>query len=318
MKLSITIKKCIVIFISVGALIGIAAGVLFFLPNELMFKIYNAQAIAQTDDMLAQSLFAKAKNTFPRWGLIAQNNSYGQLYLQQEYDELVVKLDKIIDEECNIESEEISEYCENIFYLNGLVQYRLGEKEEEEKQKDLYQKAIYDFQKALAINPENTWAQENIDFIMQKNQQQSEQQGQSSEGEEGEQGEQKDSEQQGSQSEENKDGEQQQSEQQGQGGEGEGSEQGEQKGSEQGGTGDEGESRLPQDMQQALEDMQQQLEAEQGQQGFNRSQSAAQKNNLENQDPFEQMMQQFFGGNPQTQGQKNLDQTIADPNEKDW
>ncbi len=314
MNISITMKKIILVFIFLSASVGIVAGVLFFLPNELTFKIYNAQAIAQEDNVEAQSLFAKAKGAFPHWSLIAQNNSYGRLYEEQKYDELIIGLDEIIKKECNIESEKISEYCENIFYLDGLVQYRLGENEKEEKQRDLYQKAIYDFQKALIINPENSWAQENIDFIMNEyQQQQPQQQEQGAESEEGEQGEQGDGEQQDGQSE----GEQQQKQSSEDGGEGE---EGEQGSGQQSGTDSESESesRLPQDMQQALGEMQQQLEDDQVQQGFNRSQSAAQKNNLENQDPFEQMMQQFFGGNPRTQEQKNLDQTIADPNEKDW
>ena len=82
-------------------------------------------------------------------------------------------------------------------------------------------------------------------------------------------------------------------------------------------------------MQQALEQAQKQLEKEQQegkQRGFNRSKSAAEKNNLKNQDPFEQMrndpfFQDFFGNDPffnqQFQKPKARNQ-LNNPNEKDW
>ena len=319
MKISATIKKVFAIILSVVVVLGVVGGVLYFLPNEVTFKIYNAQAIAQKDDDKAINLFDSAGEAFPKWSLIAKNNSYGRLYKQQKYDELSDQLTQTIDENCNMESEKISEYCENIFYLQGLVQYRLGENKIGDEQNQFYQNAIDEFQKALVMNPDNKWAKENIDFILQKTAQQqqsgenqNQQNGQDGqedqEGQEGQLGDEQDT-QQGQDGEKNGQNKQDKAGEEGQNNEGD----------DEGGEDGAGESRLPQNIQDALEEAQKNMEQDQGQEGFNRSKSAAQRNNYRNQDPFEQMIQQFFGGSiGAIDGEKNFTQEIQNPNEKDW
>jgi len=313
------------ILFTIGCLLtlfGIVGSVLYFLPNELSFKIYNTKGISATDNAQAMKFFQKAGESFPQWQLISENNEMGRMYEQKEYEELEKKLSEKLTNECNTQQEKISEFCENIFYLDGLVQYELGKNLQDKEQKEYFQKAIDSFQKALAINNENTWAKENIDFILQKSAQQNQQQGegQDQQGQDGKQdgkqGEQESHSNQG-ESDKQSEGENQQGEEGGQQTEEEG-QNGTQGENGKDGEGD-GESRLPQKMQQALEKAQEEMEQDQSQEGFNRSQSAAQKNNYKNQDPMEQMMQQFFGGSIGAQmGEKNLSQEIQDPNEKDW
>ena len=332
-------KKILFIIGSMLILLIIIAGILYFLPNEISFKIYNVQAISQKDDKKAIDLFEKAGVSFPNWDLISTNNSLGRLYKDKKYDELSVKLKKVIEDKCDIKSKRISQYCENIFYLNGLVQYRLGENKEIDEQKKFFQEAIDNFQKALIINQDNKWAQENIDFIMNKFDQNKEKQNKeekNNEKKEDEQNQQRaqqnnketndnstksDSQKDGANGEENnKEGNAVQSNQQ-QKDESGSKEQNEAQTSEEN-----NESRLPKDVQKQLDEYRKQLDQEQGQEGFNRSKSAAQKNNLKNQDPFSQMMndpffRDFFGNDPIIQNsfeQKNLNDTIANPNEKDW
>ncbi len=315
------------ILFTIGCLIlllGVGVGVLYFLPNEMTFKVYNFKGITQTDDAKALEFFQKAGESFPQWQLIAQNNELGRMYEQKQYEELEKKLSEKLTNECATEQEKISEFCENIFYLDGLVQYRLGENLQSKEQKEYFQKAIDSFQKTLAINNENTWAQENIDFILQKSTQQEQQQqgegeGQQQDGQNGEENEQEgQSQNQEGQGDEQGEGENQQG-QEGDEQQGEGENGGEGQTGAEGEDGQEAESRLPQNIQDALERAQEEMEQDQSQEGFNRSQSAAQKNNYKNQDPFEQMIQQFFGGSVGAQmGQKNFTQEIQDPNEKDW
>ena len=292
-----------------------------------MFKVYNALAVMQKNNDKAITFFEKASEVFPKWDLIAKNNLYGRLYEQQKYEELSDKLNKIINKDCNVQSEKISEYCENIFYLQGLVQYRLGKNKSDNEQNKFYQNAIDEFQKTLAINPDNKWAKENIDFILQqstKKQQQStksQKQQDSKDGKDGKNSQDNQDSQSGDKGKNKQDSQQKQNSQQN--GQDEQGEKSNKKNQNSEGTGksdkDEvGKSRLPQNIQDALEEAQKNMEKNQGQEGFNRSKSAAQKNNYRNQDPFEQMIQQFFGGDIGVDTEKNFSQEIQNPNEKDW
>jgi len=301
------IKLILMIVVGIVIFASVFVGVIVFAHNEVTFKIYNTKGINVEDDAQSTEFFQKAGESFSQWQLISENNEMGRMYEQEQYEELEKRLSEKLTNECNTEQEKISEFCENIFYLDGLVQYRLGKDLQDKEQKKYFQKAIDSFQKTLAINNENTWAEENIDFILQESTQQNEQQG-----EDGEQGA-DDGQSQSQQGEGDEKGEGE--EQQGQEGEEQGEEEG-QNGTE--GEG-EGESRLPQNIQDALEKTQEKMEQDQSQEGFNRSESAAQKNNYQNQDPIEQMMQQFFGGRVGAQmEEKNFSQEIQDPNEKDW
>ncbi len=352
MKIFKKIAYTIVSFLLFGAVI---AGVANFLPNEIIFKIQNTEGVnAQQSQMFSQadSLYKKAKKMFHPWGLIADNNALGNMYEQKKYNDLKVLLPEIVKQKCSLDNKQIQEYCENIFYLNGLTQYRLGENKDLKDQKTFFEKSIFNFQKVLTINPENTWAKENIDFILQQYQKaqtkqadnkssekssksdknQKENQGGTQEKQNrekgGEKGEEKKESNQNSsgqqQSEEEKGGEEQNSS-----GKQLSEEKGKEKNSKKEGNGEKSEeSRLPKQMQQALDKVQQQLEEEQNQsqKGFNRSQSAAERNNIDVSDPFQMFnndpfFQDFFGNDPffsDTFRQKKFNKNIQDPNIKDW
>jgi hypothetical protein len=328
------IKFVLGIIAGILIFVGIFVGVGIFANNEVTFKIYNWQGIHAKEQDSAIIFFQKASKAYPKWKLIAKNNELGVLYEQKKYDELNIQLQETIENECSLEKESISEFCKNIFYLNGLVQYRLGENKNVSEQKKYFEDAIYNFQKTLAIDNENTWAKENIEFILNKFASEQQTQQQEQDGGQGDQEQSKNSKE--GQGQQDQEGQQEQGNQQEQNGEQQqdGDEQGDaeqkegQNGNQQDGEGQEQsqDSRLPQQMQQELEQYQQELDQNQDSQGFNRSQSAAQKNNLKNQDPLEQMMndpffQQFFGNDPMMQnmmGEKNFTKDITNPNEKDW
>ncbi len=162
-------KKFLVGFSILLILIGISGGILAAFPNEISFKIANFRgisAVQKQDFSTAKKFFEQAEKSFPSWKLAGESNKLGVLYQEKKYQELSSKLAKISDTECSLRAKKIPSFCENIFYLNGLVQYRLGEKLETKKQKTFFEKAISEFQKTLALNPQNKWAEENIAFIL--------------------------------------------------------------------------------------------------------------------------------------------------------
>lgn len=309
------------IFISaffISLLFIILLGVGFFFPNELSFKIANLEGN-----------FVKAETLFPEWELLAKNNELGEIYSQKKYEELNTKISKISETKCNLQNEKIVEFCANIFYLKGLVHYQMGKDKKYEKQKILFEGAIAEFTKVMVMTPEESdayiWSQENIAFLQQKFQEtqlkdQKTQSNSEKQDQQQGQGEQKSQQknESGEKQNKNQDGESQENQEKGKSGE---SEKNENSSSQT------EESRLPKEMQQALEQAQQQLEEGQKgtQKGFNRSQSAADKN-TKNYDPFEEMnndpfFQQFFGNDPFFQNsfdKNNFNKNIENPNEKDW
>jgi len=329
-KLNLKIKKVIKFIGGIVVVFGMVLGILYFLPNELTFKFYNTQAIAKNSSQEAKSLFDKATKSFSKWDLISKNNLLGKMYDEKKYKELENGVDEVVKDKCSVRQEKISEFCENIFYLDGLVQYRLGENLSGEEQKEYYQKAIDSFQKALTINNKNSWAKENIDFILKKF---AKQQKQQSTSKDKKQNNSKDDKKQSkSQNKDtNKQSDKKQGNEQNQNSENQSDKKQEEKGSSQenknssqndkenkkaNAQNKEGKSRLPKDMQEALEQAQKQMEENQTQEGFNRSKSAAQKHKYDFADPFDQMVQDFFGD--QMFNRPNFTNEIQNPNEKDW
>ena len=351
------------------------AGTAWFLPNELNFKIQNFRG-----------KFAQAKQVFPQWKLLAENNELGKAYEQKNYSAVKKNLAKILENECLLDQKVIPEVCENIFYLAGITDYRLGEKLSLQKQKPLFEKAIYEFEKVLALNPQNTWAKENIAFILKKlaekqqaekqkqqqNQQNKDQKNgdksQNSQDQKGNSGQKNKEDQKSGKGQNKQDQPDQKSgkqnsenssaqnksdnssaenkenpaknsdnsqDKQGQSGKNKqdssDQKQGENpaKSDSQTGSSDQEKSnqpapsRLPQNIERALEQVQRDLEQNQDQRGFNRSRSAAEKDKNSRDffnDPFfddffgnDPFFNNFFGG-----GQKHFHKNIADPNEKDW
>ena len=139
-------------------LLVLVVGTIYFIPNELSFKIANAQGG-----------FQKAEKLFPKWEIIPQNNLLGKLYEQKKYSELKTKIQDISEKKCSLKNEKISEFCANIFYLEGLVQYQLGKDLESQKQKKIFEKAILAFIKVMAMTPKNSqeyiWSKENIEIL---------------------------------------------------------------------------------------------------------------------------------------------------------
>jgi len=160
--------------------------ILITFSNELTFKFYNQQGITNFKEkkwIKSYENFQQAALKFKTWELAVKNNQLAIFYEQKKYFELNKKLKDILKNDCSLSATKISNFCENIFYLNGLTQYRLGENLEIKKQKKYFEQAILEFKKTLALNPDNIWAKENIDFILknfEKKQKQKKQQNQKS------------------------------------------------------------------------------------------------------------------------------------------
>jgi hypothetical protein len=342
-------------------LIGVLGGVLTTFPNELALKFYNKKgvfAFEKKDWLNSRENFHQASLKFNPWQLAEKNNELSILYEQKKYSELNKELKNILKNDCSLSAPKIPSFCENIFYLAGLTQYRLGETLTTKEQKPFFERAIFEFQKTLALNPSNIWAKENIDFILKKfaEKQQQEQQKQDQKSDKNNKNSQeknKDFSEQGAQenSTKNESEKENQSQQQSS------SKDVEQKDNQstsvdknssssqnkeeqlsqndktsKSSAGKEEDSakneptpsRLPENIQQALEQTQQDLEQDKNQQGFNRSRSAA-ENNQNLKDPFQDdFFQNFFGNDPffnnffGGRNEKKFHKNISNPNEKDW
>ncbi len=320
-------KKTILIIGTILIILGISGGVLTALSNELAFKFYNQQGISafqKKEWTNSRENFEQVSLKFRPWQLVGKNNKLATLCEQKRYSAVNKQLENILQNECSLSAEKIPSFCENIFYLAGLVQYRLGEKLETKKQKPFLERAIFEFQKTLALNPQNTWAKENIDFILknfvEKQRQEQPKQEQKS-GDKNQSG--KDDDKQDKQNEQ-KNPAKNSSNKDEQSGQDEKNTENSVEGSEKNPAKNQpAPSRLPENIKQAIEQAQQDLEQDKNRQGFNRSKSAAEKNKQKSNNPFnmfenDPFFQNFFRNDPFFNPHKNLTKTIADPDEKDW
>ncbi len=331
-------KKTILIIGTILMILGISDGVLTALSNELAFKFYNQQGISsfqKKEWTNSRENFEQVALKFRPWQLVGKNNELAVLCEQKKYSVLDKQLENILQNECSLSAEKIPSFCENIFYLAGLTQYRLGEELETKNQKPFFERAIFEFQKTLALNPQNTWAKENIDFIFkifaekQRQEQQKQEQKSGGKNQSGKDDDKQDKQNSNQNKNSNKQNEQQNSaknlpnkdEQSGQ----------DEKNAENSVEGSEKNpaknqptlSRLPENIKQAIEQAQQDLEQDKNQQGFYRSRSAAEKDKQKSNNPFnmfenDPFFQNFFGNDPFFNSHKKLTKTIADPDEKDW
>ena len=148
------IKKNIQFLILILIILGLAFSVFAYTKNELKFKYYNRLGISEKNPVEKEKHFNLAMMEKPEWALVPKSNKLDILYQEKKYDELKKKIDEIENNECSLKKKEISEFCENIFYLGGLVEYQLGEKDKK-KEEEFNKKAILEFQKTLAVNPSN-------------------------------------------------------------------------------------------------------------------------------------------------------------------
>ena len=327
-------RKIIKFTLSLLLIVGIITTSSIFFKNEVHFKILNAQG-----------KFNDASDILAKWSLISDTNNLNSLYESKNYKELNTRLSEIETVKCSLQDEKISEYCANTFYLNGLVQYRLGEKLNSGEQRGYFESAIDEFNKVLVMSDINSkqyiWSKENIEFIQNKY---NETQKKEQEEKKAKQDQQKNDNKQSNEDELaddnslNKDGSSSKNE------EGD-SNMGDQKskenskntnsnnidkssdsensGSENKTNSQDEESRLPKQIQQELEQLQDNLNDEQNsQKGFYRSKSTAEQNALNNQNPFsDPFFQDFFGNDPfftDPFGNKQLSKQIKDPDIKDW
>lgn len=142
--------------------------------NELVFKHYNKLGnnnFVQKEWDEALKYYQKAPEFQNHWNIISENNALAVAYEQGQFENLVKKqLPTALKQHCTEGS--LSPFCENLWYLTGNAYYRWGETKSDEAQKALWQSAVTAYKNALTINPQNTWAQENIDFILKKQQEQ--------------------------------------------------------------------------------------------------------------------------------------------------
>jgi len=327
-------KKTILIIGTILIILGISGGVLTALSNELAFKFYNQQGISsfqKKEWTNSRENFEQAALKFRPWQLVGKNNKLAIPYEQKKYSALNKQLENILQNECSLSAEKIPSFCENIFYLAGLTQYRLGEKLETKKQKTFFERAIFEFQKTLALNPQNTWAKENIDFILkifvekqhQEQQKQEQKSGNKKPKDENQNQSRKDNDKQDEKNEQQNSAKNSSNEEE-QSGKDEKNAESSVEGSEKNPAKNQPAlSRLPENIKQAIEQAQQDLEQDKNRQGFNRSKSAAEKDKQNSNDPFnvfgnDPFFQNFFGNDPFFNPHKNLTKTIADPDEKDW
>ncbi len=306
-------KKLIISISSLFLILLILGGTIFFLPNELHFKVSNLNGD-----------FKEAERVFPAWSILSQNNELTEKYHNKKYQEILSKINEIIKNDCNINNEKISEFCTNIFYVQGLSYYQVGKDLEQEKQKEFFENSIFAFTKVMAMTEENSkeylWAKENIEFIQNKFKQQQQQtqdkkndnsnKNKKDSKDKSNSNEQKKSNDNSSNKENNKE-------------KNKSKDKGNDKKNKSNNTSnsEKQESRLPKEMQKALDNIQKQLDEEQkeSQKGFNRSKAAAEKNKIN--DPFsDPFFQNIFGNDPffSNPFDKKFNKQIQNENEKDW
>ncbi len=328
----------IMIFLSAGFLVATT------FPNKLSFKIYNKKAIDSQNYQEKEKNFSLAKKAYPDWSLVVDINTLDKLYKEKKYPELEKKIKELKKKECNLEKTQISAFCENLFYLNGLVQYQLGLNKKDSEQKAFFNKAIENFVNTLKINPKNKWAKENIDFILKKQEEKKKEKErknnkknknnknnkeESQKQKEDEKESQNNKKQKQENSKNKKDGNKKSQNKNNKSKNDKSNKNNSKNGSDKNSQNKNGQqsqnpkSRLPKQIAQELERRQKDLEnAQKNQNGFARSKSKAQKNKQQSQNPFsDPFFESFFGNDPFFQNifnQKNLTKTIPNPDEKDW
>jgi len=135
--------------------------------SETLFRYYNKKGNDNFDKNYlkdAKANYQKALEYSQKSKYISENNQAIANYEMMDYQKSRERLEKNIYIHCE---EEKNKYCDELYYNLGNTYYKLGEKEEqEEKKKELWDKAIASYQKTLELNPEDNQAQENIDFIL--------------------------------------------------------------------------------------------------------------------------------------------------------
>lgn len=360
------IKKNIQFLVLVLFILGLAFSVFTYTKNELRFKYFNRVGIGEKNSVEKEKYFHLAMLNKPEWALVTKSNKLDILYQEKKYEELKKKIDDIENNECSLNKKETSEFCENVFYLGGLVEYRLGQKDKE-KEEEFNKKAIFEFQKTLDVNLKNIWAKENIEFLLKKNQElkkqkeepkqkqgkgQDKKDDKNQNGKSGKDGEKHKQDQKNGQGKNNKENQKNEKrkgdEQKGQKGQ---SEKENKKNKENGINSKSsqnqnnqagkklenknnqnqngGKSRLPSQIQRALEQQQKKLDQEQkNQKGFARTKSKAERNKQLNHNPFsafqnDPFFKDFFGNDPffnqAFNQQKNLRRDLGGGEDvKDW
>ena len=125
-------KKILMVTGIIAFVLALFVGVALFLPNELHFKIANAR-----ED------FQQAKKIMPQWEIIPINNQLGKLYVDKQFQQLDQKISELSNKKCSLKNEKISEFCANIFYLEGLTQYQLGKDLDKKQQKPFFESHLF-------------------------------------------------------------------------------------------------------------------------------------------------------------------------------
>lgn len=124
--------------------------------NEDAIKSYVSEA---------KDRYEKASKTSKELEYVAQNNKGILDYERNLFSSTKDNYEKLASV-CDLEKKE---YCDQIYYNLGNTYYRLGEEKEVRNKKiELWQNAINSYKKSLEINASDKQAQENIDFITKK------------------------------------------------------------------------------------------------------------------------------------------------------
>jgi len=128
--------------------------------NNQAIKLYERQQLGEAIDRLKS-----AKEYATGTAQTVLNNLGSVQYEQGVYQSAVDDLEAAV---AKCDGMTANEECARGLYNLGNSHYRLGEQAEGDDQRSLWEQAIADYKKALEQNPNDTQAQENIEFIKEK------------------------------------------------------------------------------------------------------------------------------------------------------
>ncbi len=160
----VSLKKYIKLFIFLLLLPSLTACT----NNDFIFNYHNSKGIKNYQQKYykeAKTEYKEAEDSSKDSKYIALNNLALVNYRENDYEVSKKKLEQAVFVDCE---KKIKENCDEIYYNLANIYYKLGEKGDEKKKTDYWQKAIQSYKKDLAINANDKKAQENIDFILDK------------------------------------------------------------------------------------------------------------------------------------------------------
>lgn len=293
--------------------------------SETSFRYHNAQG----NKKFAKQYFSEAKDEYKlagdasiKYKYISDNNLSIIDYDSEEFENAKNKLEESIYISC---AENPKEFCDQLYYNLANVYYRIGEQQAGDEKVNSWNTAIENYKKTLEINSNDTEAEENIEFIMNKLQEEQEQSEENQNSQNGENDDEQNEEQKGDKEENSEESEQQNpegsenSEEGNTGNQGETDQENSQKESSEGEGGNSaqaGEAGLDEETDKQVEEYLKMLEKQeaQNQKYFQQNPDAEQNSS----DPFDDFFNDPFFDNFFGDSRSNNFNNNSDSNEIDW